>query len=117
MSKPLERREAIKKAVVASGLLMLTGAASGASKAKSEKGEPVIEGEWLFGTKPCAIFQQGRMLLLVNERGDLGTGRINGTKTISVFGGSTWQPGLLGQILDNGRSISWQNDNTWTRHD
>src|SRR5262249_25695300 len=34
-------------------------------------------GEWLFDGKedqPCAIFQQGRVLLLVNERGEMATG-------------------------------------------
>jgi len=115
MSTPLKRREAFKKVAAASGLFLLAGAVSGASKAKSEKALVSVEGEWMLANKSCAIFQQGRILLLVNENGVLGTGKINGGKTIAVFAGSAWKPGLLGQILDNGKSISWGNDDTWTR--
>jgi hypothetical protein len=115
MSTPLKRREAFKKVAAASGLFMLAGAVSGASKTKSEKVDVSLGGEWVIGDKPCAIFQQGRMLLLVNEKGELGSAKINGGKTIQIFGGSTWKPGLLGQITEKGKVIVWANDVTWIR--
>jgi hypothetical protein len=73
------------------------------------------EGEWLFDGKedqPCAIFQQGRVLLLVNERGEMATGKITGKKKIDTRWGET---ALVGELEDEGKTISWGNDTTWKR--
>jgi hypothetical protein len=72
-------------------------------------------GEWLFDGKedqPCAIFQQGRVLLLVNERGEMVTGKIRGENKL------TWgwdENALVGELKDEGKTISWANDTTWKR--
>ena len=71
-------------------------------------------GEWLFdGNKddPCAIFQHGRVLLLVNERGDFATGRIIEPNKLEVKG---WD-GLVGELVDEGKTISWGNGTKWKR--
>jgi hypothetical protein len=72
-------------------------------------------GEWLFDGKEdqlCAICQQGRVLLLVNERGEMVTGKIMGENKL------TWGWGenaLVGELKDEGKTISWGNDTTWKR--
>ncbi len=70
-------------------------------------------GEWLFEGKedqPCAIFQHGRVLLLVNERGEFVTGRITEANKLS------WGvDGLVGELVDAGKTISWGNGTKWSR--
>jgi hypothetical protein len=71
-------------------------------------------GEWLFegrDDQPCAIFQHGRVLLLVNERGELVTGRI--TEATKLVVGS-WD-NLVGELTDEGKRISWGNGTAWKR--
>jgi len=73
------------------------------------------EGEWLFDGKedqPCAIFQQGRVLLLVNERGETATGKITGKTKIDTRWGES---AVVGELKDEGKTISWANDTTWKR--
>jgi hypothetical protein len=73
------------------------------------------EGEWLFDgndDQPCAIFQQGRVLLLVNERGEMATGKITDKNKIDTRWGET---ALVGELKDEGKTISWANDTTWKR--
>jgi hypothetical protein len=72
-------------------------------------------GEWLFDGKedqPCGIFQQGRVLLLVSERGALATGKITGQNTIDTRWGEN---DLVGELRDEGKTISWGNGSTWKR--
>ncbi len=72
-------------------------------------------GEWLFDGKedqPCAIFQQGRVLLLVNERGETATGKVTGQNTIETRWGESE---LVGELKDEGRTVSWGNGTTWKR--
>ncbi len=74
-------------------------------------------GEWLLegnADQPCAIFQHGRVLLLVNEQGDFATGRITAPTRLVVLKGS-WDEGLVGELTDEGRTISWRNGTTWKR--
>jgi hypothetical protein len=74
-------------------------------------------GEWLFeakGDQPCAIFQHGRVLLLVNEDGEMATGRITEATKLVVLKGS-WEEGLVGELVDEGKTISWGNGTKWNR--
>jgi hypothetical protein len=72
-------------------------------------------GEWLFDGKedqPCAILQQGRVLVLVNERGDIATGKIAGLSTIDT----RWGDNVLGgELKDAGKKIAWSNGTAWKR--
>ena len=75
-----------------------------------------LPGEWLYDGKedqPCAIFQQGRVLLLVNENGELATGRITEARKFIVFKGDGWEEGLVGEFDEKGKAISWANGTTW----
>jgi RNA polymerase sigma factor (sigma-70 family) len=74
-------------------------------------------GAWLFegnNDQPCAIFQHGRVLLLVNEDGELATGRVTEDRKIVVLKGS-WEEGLSGELDAKGKTISWGNGTTWKR--
>src|SRR5262249_26341830 len=72
-------------------------------------------GEWLFegnADQPCAIFRQGRVLLLVNEDGEFATGKITeATKITTRWNGDS----LVGELVDKGKTISWGNGTTWKR--
>jgi hypothetical protein len=73
-------------------------------------------GEWLRegdADKPCAIFQKGRVLLLVNEDGEFATGKITEANKITT----RWreEDGLIGELVDKGKTISWGNGTTWKR--
>jgi hypothetical protein len=71
-------------------------------------------GEWLMegrADEPCAIFQHGRVLLLVNECGELVTGRVTEATKIVVGG---WGD-LVGELTDEGKTISWGNGTKWQR--
>jgi hypothetical protein len=86
MIEKLPRRSMVKAAAAAGGLLLLGGVAGAAD---ADKGSP-WPGEWLYDGKedqPCAIFRQGRVLLLVNENGELATGRITEAKKLVVLKG------------------------------
>jgi hypothetical protein len=72
-------------------------------------------GEWLYDGKddqPCGIFRQGRVLLLVNERGGIATGKIAGQNTIDTRWGEN---DLVGELKDDGKTISWGNGTNWKR--
>jgi hypothetical protein len=112
--------------VLASGVFLPTAPATApaqpASKQQGPPKSPAKEmrkwpGEWLMegnADQPCAIFQHGRVLLLVNENGDLATGRITEATKLVVLKGS-WQEGLVGELTDEGKTISWGNGTRWKR--
>jgi len=78
-----------------------------------------VEGTWLLGNQadqPCAIFQQGQILLLVNERGSLATAIATGPKTFVVKSSSDWDIGLIGTISRNNSTIQWSNGTSWSRN-
>jgi hypothetical protein len=111
MIKNLKRREAIKVAIAGGGLFAL-------KSVKAEAGEmrvPTLAGNWQYEEQPCAIFQQGPVLLVVNQRGSLGTARMTDDKTFAVLAGTGWDLGLTGTLSDNGKTINWSNDSSWTR--
>jgi hypothetical protein len=111
--------------VLLSGVALVASptAATGQTTAKENEKEKDKDktgskwvGEWLFdgdADKPCAIFQQGRVLLLVNEDGELATGKITEEKKIITRWGG--EEGLVGELVDEGKKISWGNGTTWKR--
>jgi hypothetical protein len=114
MTEKLKRRELVKAVAAAGGLLALGGLAGAAEPDK----KVTLPGEWLYDGKedqPCAIFQQGRVLLLVNENGELATGRITEAEKFVVLKGDGWEEGLVGEVAKEGKAISWANGTTWKR--
>ena len=114
MTEKLLRRDMLKAVAAAGGLLALGRVACAAEPDKDSK----LPGEWLYDGKedqPCAIFQQGRVLLLVNESGELATGRITEATKFVVLKGDGWEEGLVGELVEKGKAISWANGTTWKR--
>ena len=112
MTAKLRRRDLVKTVAAAGGLLALGRVASAAEPDKASK----LPGEWLYDGKedqPCAIFQHGRILLLVNEEGEFATARLTEAKKFVVLKG--WEEGLTGELDDKGKAIAWSNGTTWKR--
>jgi hypothetical protein len=112
MTEKLKRRDVVRAVAAAGGLLALGGLAGAAEPDKKIS----LPGEWLYDGKqdqPCAIFQQGRVLLLVNEEGELATGRLAEAEKIVVQKG--WEEGLVGEVAKDGKAINWSNGTTWKR--
>ena len=111
MTTNMKRREAVKAAAVAGGLFLLAGAAGSAEPEQKNK----LAGEWLNEGRqdePCAIFQHGRVLLLVNEHGDFATARMTETTKFATKG---WEDGLAAELTKEGKEIAWTNGSTWKR--
>ena len=116
MTEKLRRRDLAKTVATAGGLLVLGSVVSAGEPDKTSK----LPGEWLYDGKedqPCAIFQHGRMLLLVNEEGEFATARLSEAKKFVVLKGDGWQEGLVGELDEKGKAIAWSNGTTWKRHD
>src|SRR5262249_35442394 len=119
MTERLMRRDMVRTVAAAGGLLVLGGVAGAAEPEKDSK----LPGEWLYDgqeDQPCAIFQQGRVLLLVNENGHLATARMTEDKKFVTVKGflvneEGWEEGLVGEISDDGKVITWANATTWKR--
>ena len=114
MNEKLKRRELVRAVAAAGSLLVLGGGAAAAEPVRNS----APAGEWLYEGKedqPCAIFQQGRVLLAVNENGDLATARMTEAKKFVILKGDGWEEGLVGQIADKGQAITWGNGTTWKR--
>jgi hypothetical protein len=112
MTEKLKRRDVVKAVAAAGGLLALGGLAGAAEPDKKTE----LPGEWLYDGKedqPCAIFRQGRVLLLVNEDGEWATGRVSEAEKFVVLKG--WEEGLVGEVAKDGKAINWSNGTTWKR--
>jgi RNA polymerase sigma factor (sigma-70 family) len=111
----VRRRDLVKTVAGAGGLLAPGNVAPADEADKTGK----LPGEWLYDGKqdrPCAIFQHGRVLLLVNEEGELATARLTGARKFVVLKGYGWgEEGLVGELDENGKAISWSNGTTWKR--
>jgi hypothetical protein len=114
MNAKLKRRDLVKSLAAAGGLLALGSVATASGPAEpDQKINPA--GEWLMeGRKdePCAVFQQGRVMLLVNERGEFATALMTEGKQFTVKG---WEDGLVGELVKEGKEIAWTNGSTWKR--
>ncbi len=113
MTEKLRRRDVLKAAAGVGGLLARGSVAAVAAPAPDRSSNPA--GEWLNeGRKdePCAIFQQGRVLLLVNEHGDFATARMTEAKKFTVKG---WEDGLAGEVAKEGKEIAFANGSIWKR--
>ena len=114
MTEKPRRRDLVKAVAAAGGLLVLGGAARAAGPDQDSK----LPGEWLYegrADQPCAILRQGRVLLLVNEDGELATGRTSGADKLVVLKGDGWEEGLAGELAEQGKAIRWANGTTWKR--
>ena len=114
MTEKLRRRDLVKTVAAAGGLLMLGSVAAAAEPDKTNK----LPGEWLYDGKedqPCAVFQHGRILLLVNEEGEFATARLTEAKKFVVLKGEGWEGGLVGELDDKGKAIAWSNGTSWKR--
>ncbi|HEX5070706.1 MAG TPA: hypothetical protein VFV78_10885 [Vicinamibacterales bacterium] len=77
-----------------------------------------VAGEWLMGgaaDQPCAVFRNGEVLLVVNERGDLATARMAGAAKLAIVKGTGWMAGVTAELHDDGRSLVWSDGSTWKR--
>ena len=110
MKTNMKRREAITKAAVVAGTLL----ALKSDAAPLPRRFFSFAGGWLYQGQPCAIFQEGSVVLAVNEAGNLGTAQVTADNTLIVLGGG-WDLGLVGTMVDNGQTINWSNDTVWTR--
>jgi hypothetical protein len=111
MNTKLKRRDALTALAATGGLLLLGRAAAAPAPDPADK----LAGEWLNeGRKdePCAVFQHGRVLLLVNERGEFTTGLMTEDKKFTVKG---WDNGLVAELTEKGKKISWSNGSAWQR--
>jgi hypothetical protein len=117
MTEKLRRRDLVKTLAAAGGLLALGNVASADEPDETSK----LAGEWLYydGNKnqPCAIFQHGRILLAVNDEGEMATARLTEARKfilLRVYGG--WgEERLVGKLDKKGKTISWSNGTTWKR--
>ena len=84
-----------------------------------EESKPVqVAGEWHLGGQAeqvCAIFRQGGVLLIVNERGDMATGKLEAANRVVVVKGAGWAPGITAELRENGRVLAWKDGSVWTR--
>jgi len=104
----------VKTVAAAGGLLMLGSVVSAAEPDKNNR----LPGEWLYDGKedqPCAIFQHGRVLLLINEEGEFATARLIEAKKFVVLKSEHWEEGLVGELDNEGKTIAWTNGTTWKR--
>lgn len=111
MTKNIKRREIFTKvAIAAGGLLAIKSGASILSAPRIQS----FAGNWLYEGKPCAIFQQGLVLLVVNQGGALATAQITGPNTFVIAGGAGWDSGLVAELGYRGKQINWSNNTVWT---
>ena len=107
------RRTALKTVALAAGAFLSTEAL--ALDAKPTKTRPrTLAGSWSFSGHPCAIFQQGPILLLVNETGTLATAQFISPDTFRIIKGEGWGIGMTGQLIENGKRIKWSDGAHWT---
>jgi hypothetical protein len=78
-----------------------------------------IDGQWLMEFdpgRPCAIYQHGNVLIIVNEGGSLAVGRVISAAEFVILTspGGGWQIGLRAVLQDN-NTLDWRNGTIWRR--
>jgi hypothetical protein len=112
MIKKIKRREVLTKVAIAAGGLLAFK--SGAAELGLLRAQP-FAGSWLYQGQPCAIFQQGVVLLVVNEQGSLATAQVTGPNTFVIMGGAGWDSGLTAKmVMNRGLKINWSNNTVWS---
>src|SRR5215475_3171705 len=112
MSDDLDRRGTVRAVAAAGGLLLLGGAAP----AGGPEDRASLAGEWFNGGKldqPCAIFQQGRVLILINEKGDMAVAHLTEANKFTIVKG--WEEGVVGRIDERGKLIVWKGGGNWKK--
>ena len=74
---------------------------------------PNLNGEWHYmgqEDQPCAIFQQGRVLMVISETHQIGVGSFGSQQHFTIPG---WKTDAT--INDGGNRITWQNQKFWVR--
>ena len=110
MLESIKRRDALKTMAAASGLLMLGCASNAALPTKTEE----LPGAWFSWNEPCAIFQQGAILLVVDQTGALGTAVWTSPDSFVMLQGNSLAAGVTGTVAKNGRAINWSDNTVWT---
>jgi hypothetical protein len=111
MNKNLNRRNALKLAAAAGGLFAVEKIASAAPPLK----QVGLAGNWLASGQPAAIWQQGPVLIVVNEGGAVGGGLMTSANTFVIQFGYGWDPGLTAEVANGGQLINWANGSQWQR--
>ena len=77
---------------------------------------------WVYGmeARRLAPFEalaseRSKAVLVVNERGDVATAKLEGGTRIVVVKGAGWESGMTGEIRENGRVLAWRDGSIWTR--
>lgn len=108
--KNLKRRDALKTVALAAGGLFAGNAMALDSRRPKI---PSVAGSWIFKDKPCAIFQQGPILLIVNEQGQFATAQITSSDSFTILSGNGWAPGLTAKLSERGKRIDWSDKVAW----
>lgn len=83
-----------------------------------------INGAWFARgdiNRPCAVFQAGAVLLLINDKGSLAKGRFTDPRHPNVFTldeSPEWDAragAVHGAVSDDGRRIDWPGGGCWMR--
>lgn len=112
----MKRRNALRTLLIGIGFITVERSVCAATKAKPTP-HLTLEGEWLAEDgRLCALFKQGRVLLVVNPLGSIGVAHLTKTNDMLVVGCVGWDVGLLGKISRDGKRIEWSNSTAWLRH-
>jgi hypothetical protein len=80
---------------------------------------PNIDGPWFSGGNPalpCAVFQKEQLLILLNEKGEIATGKfLSYQQFITLTSPGGWPAGLVGDLDPGLRTIAWRNGTMWSR--
>jgi hypothetical protein len=77
-----------------------------------------VAGEWHIKNRPdqkTAIFRHGDVLLIVNERGDVASARLENAQRVIIRKGADWQDGSSADLRDAGQSLVWTDGSVWVR--
>src|SRR4051812_37085517 len=93
--------------------LAAVAASEATAEAQDQLGGLNVQGEWFnpANNRPCAVFQAGSILLLVNENGNIASAIIQGNR-VSIMQG--WNVNKLEGLITN-QVIRFTNGSEWRR--